>query len=225
METYDDTPEPQSIYPVAIGLPAATEERNRLTVAFRFFLALPHWILVGGPVAAMTSVMWNHDNGASWGWGSSGGLIGIVAWIGAIFAWFAILITGRHAHGLWQLGAFYLRWRYRAIAYLMLLRDEYPPFGEGDYPVEVVLPEPEGERDRLTVAFRFLLGIPHFILLGLLGVAWAFTTAIAWIVILVTGRYPESLYGFALGVLAWELRVEAYMLLLRDEYPPFSLRA
>jgi hypothetical protein len=55
--------------------------------------------------------------------------------------------------------------------------------------------------------------------------AWAFTTAIAWVVILFTGRYPATLYGFAIGVLAWSVRVEAYMLLLRDEYPPFTLRA
>lgn len=49
--------------------------------------------------------------------------------------------------------------------------------------------------------------------------------AIAWVVILITGRYPETLYGFAIGVLAWSTRVAAYMLLLRDEYPPFTLRA
>ncbi len=54
--------------------------------------------------------------------------------------------------------------------------------------------------------------------------AWAFATAVAWAAIILTGRYPETLYGFSLGVLAWATRVEAYMLLLRDEYPPFTLR-
>jgi hypothetical protein len=84
---------------------------------------------------------------------------------------------------------------------------------------------PDGPRDRLTVAFRFFLAVPHLFVLWLLSMAWAFTTAIAWVVILFTGRYPATLYGFAIGVLAWSVRVEAYMLLLRDEYPPFTLRA
>jgi len=209
-------------YPATVHVVAATDDRNRLTVAFRFFLALPHWILVGGPVASMASAAMEEGHG--WGWGSSGGLIGAVAWACAVFAWFAIVFTGKHPDGLWKMGAYYLRWRYRALAYLTLLRDEYPPFGEGEYPVEVTLPEPASERDRVTVLFRVVLAIPHLILLGLLGIAWGFTTAIAWIVILFTGRYPDSLYGFALGVLAWQLRVETYLLLLRDEYPPFSLR-
>src|SRR5690606_6425186 len=132
--------------------------------------------------------------------------------------------TAQHPDGLWKLGAFYLRWRVRGIAYLTLLRDEYPPFGDEPYPAELVLTPPEQPRNRLTVAFRWLLVIPHLIVLWFLGVAWGLTTAVAWVVILFTGRYPESLYGFALGVFAWDIRVEAYMLLLRDEYPPFTLR-
>jgi hypothetical protein len=211
-------------YPASIVLPAATEGRNRLTVAFRFFLALPHWILVGGPVAAFSGFAWSDHDGESWGWGSSGGLIGIVVCFTAVIAWFAILLTGRHPDSLWQLQAYYLRWRLRAIAYMTLLRDEYPPFGDDEYPAGLELPQPPGERDRLSVAFRFFLAIPHLILLGLLSIAWALTTAVAWIAILATGRYPETLYGFAIGVLAWDMRVEAYMLLLRDEYPPFTLR-
>lgn len=75
------------------------------------------------------------------------------------------------------------------------------------------------------MAFRLFLVLPHAFVLWFLSVVWAFTTAVAWVVILFTGRYPETLYGFAIGVLAWSMRVEAYTLLLRDEYPPFSLRA
>jgi hypothetical protein len=62
------------------------------------------------------------------------------------------------------------------------------------------------------------------IVLGLLSVACTIATAVMWVMILVTGRYPEALYGFAIGVLSWSVRVEAY-LLLRDEYAPFTLRA
>jgi hypothetical protein len=221
MDATDDGLNPAEVYPASIAIPAATEERNRLTTFFRFFLAIPHILIVGGPMAA-SAMGWNDDNwNMSWG---SGGLLGLVACVASVIMWFAILLTGRHPDGLWKLAAYYLRWRVRAIAYLTLLRDEYPPFGDEPYPAELVLREPAGDRDRLTVFVRLFLAIPHMILLGLLGIAWAFTTAVAWVMILFTGRYPEVLYGFAIGVFAWDVRVEAYLLLLRDEYPPFSLR-
>jgi hypothetical protein len=212
------------MYPVTVSVQPAMEGRNRLTTAFRFFLAIPHLILVGGPVAIMGSMNWGMEGGWSWGSGS-GGIFSIVICLASVIAWFAILFTGRHPDGLWKLASFYLRWRVHAIAYMTLLRDEYPPFGDGAYPVELGLSVPAGPRDRLTVAVRFFLALPHLFVLWLLSLAWAFTTAIAWIVILITGRYPETLYGFAIGVLAWSVRVEAYMLLLVDEYPPFTLRA
>jgi hypothetical protein len=210
-------------YPATIQVTAATEQRNRLTTAFRFFLAIPHIILVGGPAAAAGWISWQTQDGLSWSTGT--GLLGAVAAVAAMIAWFAILFTGSHPDGLWRLAAYYLRWRVRAIAYMTLLRDEYPPFGEGDYPVQLSLSRPTEPRDRLTVFFRILLALPHLIVLGLLGFLWAFTTAVAWVMILFTGRFPDMLYGFAIGMLAWATRVEAYCLLLRDEYPPFTLRA
>jgi hypothetical protein len=224
MDTIHEGMEETPVYPVGIALPAATEERNRLTVAFRFFLALPHVLLVGGPVMAISCGGWN-DDGWALGWTSGTGVLGLVAGVVALISWFAIVFTREHPDGLWKLAAYYLRWRVRAVAYLTLLRDEYPPFGDGAYPAELVLTRPEEPRDRVTVLLRFLLAIPHLIVLWFLGLAWGLTTAVAWVMILLTGRYPESLYGFALGVFAWDIRVEAYMLLLRDEYPPFTLRA
>jgi hypothetical protein len=215
-------PSPAS-YPVSVHVQPMLGNRNRLTTAFRFFLALPHLILVGGPIAIVNSMDWSTDQGWNFGYGS-GGVLSIVACVVTLIVWFAILFTGRHPEGLWKLVAYYLRWRVHAIAYITLLRDEYPPFGEGDYPAELGLEMPHLPRNRLTVFFRLFLALPHIIVLWLLSMAWALTTAIAWVVILFTGRYPEALYGFALGVLAWSVRVEAYVLLLRDEYPPFTLR-
>ena len=69
----------------------------------------------------------------------------------------------------------------RAVAYLTLQRDEYPPFGDESYPAGLVLSAPTRSRDRLTVAFRPILAIPHFILLWFLGIAWGVTTLIAWV--------------------------------------------
>lgn len=211
-------------YPVTVRVAPELEKRDRLTAFFRFFLALPHIILVGAPVAMATGVSWSADSGG-WEYGSNGGLLSVVAFVAALFAWFALVVTARHPDGLWKLGAWYMRWRVQAAAYLTLLRDEYPPFGEGSYPVDLEVSRPEPPRNRLTVFFRLFLAIPHLIVVSFLGLAWAFTTAVAWASILLTGRYPRTLYGFAIGVLAWSARVECYILLLRDEYPPFTLRA
>ncbi|HEX6058895.1 MAG TPA: DUF4389 domain-containing protein [Gemmatimonadaceae bacterium] len=209
-------------HPVHLDVQPALEDRNRLTTAFRIVLAVPHLLLVGAPVALTLS--WSSggqgESGLEWG---AGGVLGAAAAVVAILAWFAILFTGRHPEGLWSFAAFYLRWRVRAVAYMALLRDEYPPFGDGAYAAALEIARPEGPRDRVTVAFRPILAIPQILAVWLLGIAWAFTTVVAWFAILLTGRFPEGLARFGVGVLRWNTRVEAYLLLLRDEYPPFSL--
>jgi hypothetical protein len=168
----------------------------------------------------------------SWTWSGTGeshfelstmGALGAVAALAALIAWFAIVFTGRHPQGLWSLTAFYLRWRVRAVAYTALLRDEYPPFGDALYPAAVEICPPKDVRDRLSVALRPIFAIPHVIIVWALSMAWAVTSIIAWFAILFTGRYPRGLYDFATGVLRWSTRVEAYLLLLHDDYPPFSL--
>ena len=111
----------------------------------------------------------------------------------------------------------------RALAYLMLLEDAYPPFGDGPYPAAIEIVDPAGPRDRVTVALRILLAIPQFVVLFFVLLAWCFTTIAAWLIILFTGSYPQGLYGFGVGALRWLLRVQACILLLVDDYPPFSL--
>ena len=213
---------PQSAYRVDVHVPAHLTNRNRLTCAFRPILAIPHILLVGGPAAIAVSYIFRAANGR-FEWGAGTGVLGAVAAVAALIAWFAIVFTGRHPGGLWKLAAFYLRWRVRAAAYLALLRDEYPPFGDEPYPATLTLPRPSGARDRVTVAFRIVLALPHVIVLWLLGFAWAVATLVAWVSILATGKFPPAVYHFAVGVLRWTTRVEAYLLLLHDDYPPFSL--
>jgi hypothetical protein len=222
MSTLATPLESDAEFPVDVTVTPAIEGRNRLTTAFRLILALPHLLLVGGPTAAGLSWLWRPEGGWGLDW-AGGGVLGVVAAVCAIIAWFAILFTGRHPDGLWKLAAFYLGWRIRAVAYIALLRDEYPPFGEGAYPAALHISATSAPRDRLTVAFRLILVIPHLLVIWALGIAWGVVSIIAWFAILITARYPEGLYGFAVGVLRWNARVEAYILLLRDEYPPFSL--
>ena len=78
-------------------------------------------------------------------------------------------------------------------------------------------------RHRLSIALRLIYVIPHAIVLFFLMIAWCFTTIAAWFVILFTGAYPKALFDFGVGAMRWRLRVEAYMLLMVDDYPPFSL--
>ena len=215
----------ESAYPVRVRVEPAIAHRNRLTTAFRLILAFPHLILVGGPAAVALWWGTSSDGGTDFGWSSGGGVLGVVAVICAVIAWFAIIFARRHPHGLWNLAAFYLRWRVRAVAYATLLRDEYPPFGDGPYPATLSISEATGDRDRLTVAFRIFLAIPHLIATWALGIAWGVATIVGWFSILFTGRYPDRLYRFATAVFQWNIRVEAYLLLLRDEYPPFSFHA
>jgi hypothetical protein len=205
-------------YPVTVTVEPATTARNRLTTAFRLILAIPHIILVGGVGFSAG----RNAGGGNTSLGGETGLLGAVAWFLAIVSWFTIVFAGQHISGIRQFTQFYLRWKVRAVAYMMLLEDQYPPFGDLAYPATVTIVDP-GARDRLSVAFRLLIALPHFILLVFLCAAWWIISLVAWLMILFTGEYPRGLYDFALGVFRWYIRVEAYALLLVDEYPPFSL--
>jgi hypothetical protein len=204
-------------YPVSVSIVPAITNRNRLTTAFRLILAIPHIILVGG---VGISAAYSGDGRTSAG--SQAGLLGAVAWFLAIVSWFTIVFSGQHITGIRQFTVFYLRWRVRAMSYLMLLEDQYPPFGDAPYPAAIDIVDPAGPRDRLAVGVRLLLVIPHFIVLVFLLLAWWITAMIAWLLILFTGAYPQGLYEFGVGTLRWMLRVEAYLLLMVDDYPPFS---
>lgn len=211
-----------STHPVDVHVPPQTENRNRLTTGFRIILAIPHLLLVGAPAAFAFSWSAGPEGSPSLEW-TGAGVLGAVAAVCALIAWFAIVFGSRYPEGLRSLATMYLRWRVRAVAYTALLRDEYPPFGDGPYPAELVLDVPDAPRDRVSVAFRLILAIPHLLAVWLLGVVWALATVIAWFAILFTGNYPRGLYDFGVGVLRWNTRVEAYLLLLHDEYPPFTL--
>ena len=205
-------------YPVSVFVEPALANRNRVTTAFRLILAIPHIILVGGVGLGIA-----FRRGGATTLGGEGGLLGAVVLFLAIVSWFTIVIGGTHITGIRQFMTFYMRWRVRALAYLMLLEDAYPPFGDESYPASIDIVDPAGPRDRLSVGLRIVLAIPHFVVLFFVVLAWCLTTIAAWFIILFTGAYPQGLYEFGAGALRWLLRVQAYMLLLVDDYPPFSL--
>ncbi len=207
-------------YPVSITIQPQYHNRDRLTVALRLLLAIPHMLLVGGIGFSFAAREGQLDQTSFVG---ESGFLGGIAWVLAIVSWFTILIAGEHLNVIRRYTRFYLRWRVRAVAYMMLLEDRYPPFGDQEYPATLTLTDPAAPRDRLTVGFRIILAIPHFIVLFFLVFAWWVTSIVSWVIILVTTDYPQGLYDFGVAVFGWLIRVEAYVLLLVDDYPPFSL--
>ncbi len=185
-------------YPVDYEI-APPERYNRWTVAFRPFLAIPQLLLVGGR-----------------------GLLTSALLLLVFFGWVAILFTGRFPKTMRDFCLFLYRWTQNVNAYVALQAAPYPPFGTGAYPLELSV-VPAERYNRWSVGFRIFLVIPHAFVLFFLGLAQVLVTIIAWFAILFTGRYPEGMFGFSVGVSRWTARVEAYLYLFVDEYPPFTL--
>ena len=186
-------------------------ERDRWGTVFRPVLAIPHAILVGGPLIGF---------GAR---GAATGALGVVALTCAFIDWFAILFTGHSIAGLQNLKRLYLRWRAHFLAYAAFLRDEYPPFGDADYPAWVELPDDPEHRDVKTVVLRLFLLFPHVVVMACLLIAQVVVAIVAWFSIAFTRRLSNSLWRFSRDVMSYVLRVEAYALLLHDRFPSFSL--
>src|ERR1700674_3336509 len=146
----DALPEQARSYPVAFNVKPKLTDRNPLTQASHLFLGFPHTPIIGG-------------GGVGFGFGGvrGSGALSAAAFVMAIIAWFAIVFTGEHPRGLWDFAAFYMRWRVRAGAYLALLRDDYPPFGDGEYPTVYQVDYPVGDRNRVSVGLRLIYVIPH----------------------------------------------------------------
>jgi len=118
------------------------------------------------------------------------------------------------------------RFTNRVGAYMALLTDRYPST-ENEQSVHLDLEYPNVQQDlnRWMPLVKWLLAIPHYIVLVVLVVGAIFAILIAWFAILFTGRYPRALFDYVVGVGRWALRVQAYTtLLITDRYPPFSLQ-
>lgn len=165
-----------------------------------------------------------------------------------VFAFFAVLVTGRYPHGVFGFNVGVLRWTWRVTyyGYSALGTDRYPPFTlkeVADYPAHLDVAYPERLSRGLVLVKWWLLAIPHYLVVGIFvggglwvgvqgaqgGNVWAagglvgLLVVIAAIVLLFTARYPRALYDFVLGMDRWALRVAAYAALMTDQYPPFRL--
>ena len=141
-------------------------------------------------------------------------------------SWLIIIVLGRYPSVLWNYHAGLLRWGWRVnfYSYGAGNTDQYPPFSfasRDDYPADLLIDYPD-RSSRLTTLFRWLLVIPHWIIVYFLGTIANILVLIALVVLLFTGRYPEALFEIIMGLNRWVIRVNAYSWLLVDDYPPFN---
>lgn len=147
--------------------------------------------------------------------------------VGGLFLTTMLMIVFRQRYPRWwfDFARELTRFGARIGTYLVLLTDRYPStVEEQSVHLDLDYPDVENDLNRWLPLVKWLLAIPHYIVLAFLWVAVLFVVFIAWIVILFTGRYPTGIFDFVVGVGRWTLRVNAYaFLLLTDDYPPFSL--
>ncbi len=138
-------------------------------------------------------------------------------------AFFTILFRGKYPGWWFKFLEEYLAFNERLTAYLFLLRDEYPALEEKQS-VTLEIDRPTKLNNFLPLV-KWILAIPHFVILMVLGFVVYAIILIAWFAILFTGKFPKGLFDFVVGYRRWNLRVSAYAIyLMTDEYPPFSLK-
>jgi len=147
---------------------------------------------------------------------------------GGLFVATALMLLFRATYPRWwfNFGRELMRFETRVGVYLLLLTDRYPStVDEQSVHLEMDYPNVEQDLNRWLPLVKWLLAIPHYIVLVVLSLIALVVSIIAWFTILFTGRYPRGLFNYVVGVFRWGLRVTAYaFLLVTDQYPPFSLK-
>jgi Domain of unknown function (DUF4389) len=195
---------PMSPYPATLTFDPPEKVANWRPLV-NWLLAIPHFVILYG--------------------------LRIFSQVVAVISWFVILFTGELPESFANIQSMYLRYETRVFTFWAFMCEEYPPFAfaltaadSGEDPrLRVDFTPQLSDRNRLTVAFRIILVIPQLVVLFVLYiVAWV-VTVISFFAVLFTGRWPEGMQALVLNIARWYLRVEAYYLLLLDEYPPFAL--
>jgi hypothetical protein len=208
MTTYT-APAPRAAYAARLNVdyPARLD---RLTTLLRLI-----WVL---PIAVILSVLVANGDGARTGGALLGGL-----WLATM-----LMLAVRVLYPRWwfDFARELTRFGARVGAYFALLTDRYPStVDEQSVHLEIDYPDVERDLNRWLPLVKWLLAIPHYVVLVPLSIGALLAIVVAWFAILATGRYPHTLFDYVVGVGRWSLRVNAYaFLLVTDRYPPFSLK-
>jgi len=191
------------------------EQCDRLTTLLRLPMVVPILIILG-----LVSGGGGHS-GFLPGWKAaySGG--------GCIVAATLLMILFRKKFPRWWFdwNLALVRFATRVMAYFAVLTHQYPSTDEEQaVHLDIVYPDAARDLSRGLPLIKWLLAVPHVIVLGFLNFALVICTIIAWFAILITGRYPRGIFDFVVGVMRWDLRVAAYAVLMTtDVYPPFGM--
>ena len=210
-------PPPPPAYPVNLSVEYPDRPLDRLSTAFRIFVAIPIMIVLGAV------------SGTTWSYYSSSGTVHVVAGAGGLlFLGPLLMILFRQKYPRWWFdwNLELQRFTNRVLVYVLLMDDRYPSTDqEQALRLDYVYPDVPHDLNRFLPLVKWLLVIPHLIVLAFLWIAVFFVVIVAWFAILFTGRYPRGIFDFVEGVVRWGQRVVAYAFtLVTDKYPPFSLR-
>jgi hypothetical protein len=202
-------------YPVRFRVDYPDRELNRLTTGFRIFVAIPILVVLVSVSGAVFS--WRTPRSAGYVAGAGG----------VLFAGPLLMILFRRKYPRWWFdwNLELQRFTNRVWAYLALMDDRYPSTTE-EQSVHLEYDYPDADRDlnRWLPLVKWILAIPHYVVLLFLWIAAVFVGFAAWFAILFTGRYPRGMFGFVEGVFRWGNRVLGYAFtLVTDRYPPFRL--
>jgi hypothetical protein len=204
-------------YPIDVEF-APPAQQNRWKTGFRLILGIPA-LLMSGALAG------GRGSGGQSGYGGSAGVL----WASAFLGWFACLANGRMPRQLRDANLYALRYGAQTGGYLFLLTDRYPDADPEVPPAPPSLvPHPIGlsvndelRRSRLTVFFRLLLAIPHFVWLTLWSIVALFAVIASWFATLFTARTPDALHGFLARFIRYSTHVYAYASLVGNPFPGF----
>src|SRR4051794_38214564 len=172
-------------------------KRWRLTVALRWLLALPHWLVLAGWTYVVLPV--------------------------AIVHWFITLIRGRPSPRVHAWTSRFVRYQVHVNAYAYLVADPYPSFRgwAGRYPVDLAIAPPEPQV-RWKTGLRIVLALPAYVFATVLGYVLFIVAFLGSVYAIATARYPKGFRDFSAYVLRFQAQTFGYLLLLTDRYPTLA---
>jgi hypothetical protein len=207
-------------HPVRFSVDYPERDLNRLTTALRIFTVIP--------IAIVLASIGGYSGETHWNAGSDTSTI-VIGGTGLLFLPPLLMIVFRQKYPRWWFdwNRELLRFINRVGIYVALMDDRYPSTDE-QQAVHLELPYPDArtELNRRLPLVKWLLAIPHYVVLWFLYIGAFFAVVVAWFAILFSGRYPRGIFTYVEGVVRWHNRVVGYaFILVTDEYPPFRLSA